>query len=450
MTNKITPPHDHDLERLLLGMALIYPNDAQHIAEKLTAADFHAIRNRQIFEAMAQINEAGDVIDILTTVDVLTEKHGKNNVESAYLIGLTNDVPFTASLNINAHIDRAIKISSQRYLIKLSSQLATDAINGHLNGNLADIKEKVGEVEARMIGPAIATTRAAASEFLASQKWRMENPGKLLGLSTGFDGLDRILDGLVDNKMYLIASREKMGKSSFGLSLMDEAIKQIDISAGQKVAIFSLEMNGDEIMGRLIARRLKTDIRKVTRGQMTPPQFERQAREIEKIESSMLIDTSPGVNPKYISAQLRNWTNQGHDIKMVVIDHFHIMNPNRVTGKDTQDTRAAANELLTVTKQEGIKAPFIVMAQCRKAVDDREDKKPRVGDILYSGALTQGAYAVMMLYRDEYYNPDDSFEPGIMDIFVRLNRGGPNGKITAQYVAEQTAVYPRVTKEINL
>jgi len=247
----------------------------------------------------------------------------------------------------------------------------------------------------------------------------------LPGLATGLPDLDRLLGGLQAGRLYVLAGRPAMGKSLLALQIA----RHVAARDQQRVLCASLEMSDAETAQRHLAAESGVDPERLHPGQIRPtdwPALLDAAARTSTVPLHLLDDGD--LSLMRLRAQARQLAVRHDRLALVVVDYLQLMRSERPSGSRVEDVSEFSRGLKRLARE--LACPVIAVAQLSRAVESRPDKRPVLSDLRESGQIEADADCVLMLYRDDYYNPD-SDRPGELDIIVRKNRQGRLGQATA-------------------
>jgi replicative DNA helicase len=220
-----------------------------------------------------------------------------------------------------------------------------------------------------------------------------------------------------------------MGKSSLALNIATNAAKE-----NKTVAFFSLEMTKEELVQRVLFSEAKVASGDARKGQLGPEKWSRVVEAASKVNTMPLyFDVASVITVTDIRAKSRR-LKASKNLDLIVVDYIQLMQGN--SGDNRQQEIAEISRNLKGLARE-LKVPIIALSQLNRAAEAREDKRPRLGDLRESGAIEQDADIVMMIYRDDYYNPATE-RPGVAEINIVKNRSGSTGKVDLYFSKEYT------------
>jgi replicative DNA helicase len=341
---------------------------------------------------MKGLFDTGKPIDTVT-VSELIFKDSKNSksINASYIARLVDNVP--SSANFERYIEIVLEHSHRRKLLKASGriELLAMAMDKEIHSVLDEAEQTI--------------------------------------FPTYFADLDYYLSGLQEGNLIVLASRPSMGKSSLGLNIGTNVSKE-----GKVVAFFSLEMTKEELVQRVLFSEAKVTSGDARKGQLGPEKWSRVVEAASKVNSLPLyFDDAPVITVTDIRAKSRR-LKSSKGLDLIVVDYLQLMQSS--SGDNRQQEIAEISRNLKNLARE-LRVPILALSQLNRAAEAREDKRPRLGDLRESGAIEQDADIVMMLYRDDYYNPGTEI-PGVAEVNIVKNRSGQTGKVELFFSKEFT------------
>ncbi|MEY2841923.1 MAG: replicative helicase, partial [Actinomycetota bacterium] len=242
------------------------------------------------------------------------------------------------------------------------------------------------------------------------------------GVKTGFKDLDSLTNGLHPGNMIVVAARPAVGKSTLGLDIARSAA----IHNGDCSVIFSLEMSRSEITMRMLSAEARVSLNNIRSGTLSDDEWARLARRMGEInDAPLFIDDSPNLSMMEIRAKARR-LKQRHDLKLVVIDYLQLMSSGKKVENRQQEVSEFSRQLKLLAKE--LNVPVIAISQLNRSPEQRSDKKPMLSDLRESGSIEQDADVVILLHRDDLYDPQN--RSGEADLIVAKHRNGPTKTVT--------------------
>lgn len=426
-------PQNIEAEEAVLGAILVNPRTITKVVEFLKPDSFYKPAHRYIYEAMIQLFDASEKIDIITVCDVLNLNSKLESVGGrSYINDLSYNAITTANIEYYAKIiqEKAIK----RALINAGSEIVSfgyDNTNS-IDSSLDNAEKLIFDIASRKATTDLVHVKDLVLETYDKMEYRYEHKDELSGVPTDFYDLDMLLNGLQKSDLIILAARPAMGKTAFALNIA----QNVGIKAKVPVAIFSLEMSKQQLMQRMLCSVAEVDSQKVKTGNMQIKDWEKLTDAMNLFaQAPIFIDDTPGCTLTDIRAKCRRLKMAEKDLGLVVIDYLQLMESS---GKEDrfQAVSTISRGLKTLAKE--LDVPVIALSQLSRAVEGRTDKRPMLSDLRESGSIEQDADIVMFIYRDEYYRKAEDGEEdetakainkGESEIIIAKHRSGPVGTV---------------------
>jgi len=426
------PPNSLEAEQSVLGAMLLDKEAISVATEFISGEDFYREAHKEIFEAVVELFDKGQPVDLITLPEKLKVRNTLEAVGGiTYLTNLMNIVPSTHNVGNYAKIIE--EKSLLRKLIKASNEIMSKSYEGP--GNISEVIEGA---EKAIFDISLNRSNQGfihIKEILNSNFDRIEelylNKGKITGVSTGFNDLDEILSGLQKSDLVLVAARPSMGKTSFILNM----VQQSGIRDKVPTAIFSLEMSKEQLTQRIICAEALIDSHRLRVGDISEDEWVKLARAMGPLsEAPIYIDDTPSISMSEMRAKCRKLKIE-HNLGLVLIDYLQLMSGNGKYDSRQQEISDISRSLKGMAKELGV--PVVACAQLSRAPELRADHKPIMSDLRESGAIEQDADVIMFLYRDEYYNVDTE-KKNIAEVIISKQRNGPTGTIELVWLGQFT------------
>ena len=431
------PPQAVELEEAVLGAMLIDKKGVDEVIDILQPDAFYKTANQLIFEAIYQLFQDSQPIDLLT---VSSELRKKGKLESIggefYLVQLSQRVASSAHIEFHARI--ILQKFIQRSLIKISNEIIESAYK-----ESTDVFDLLDEAESKLYDVTqgnIKKSSQTAQSLVLEAKAKIEEISKrdgLSGVSTGFEKLDKLTSGWQPSDLIIIAARPGMGKTALTLSMA----RNIAVTKQIPVAFFSLEMSSVQLITRLISAETGLSSEKLRTGKLADHEWQQLNVKVTDLEKAPLfIDDTPSLSIFDLRAKARRLSSQ-HGIKLIVVDYLQLMTAgiNSKSGNREQEISTISRNLKALAKELNI--PVIALSQLSRAVETRGGtKRPMLSDLRESGAIEQDADIVSFIYRPEYYNidewDDDERSPsqGQAEFIVAKHRNGGLDNIRLKFL----------------
>lgn len=446
------PPQSLESERALLGALLLKPDAVHDVADTIRSDSFYAEKHRLIYEAMRELSERSEPIDLLSLSERLS---GNGHLERiggrAYIAELAASAP--APGNFAHYADLVARKHIMRSLIDASYEITESAYD-----DSRDTVEVLDTAEKTIyaIGNASAAHKFTSVADMVGDAWeRIETLSKkgdgIRGVPTGFGELDNLLSGLHPSDLIILAARPSMGKSSLALDIARNAAIRNDVPVG----IFTLEMSSEQLVDRMLAAESYVNSWKLRTGSIhAEDDFSRIRDALEVLSKAPIyIDDKPGNNILSMRAVARRLKRE-RGIGLIIVDYLQLMAPTNTKNSDSmvQQVTEISRSLKSLARE--LNVPVLALSQLSRAVEQRGGK-PRLSDLRDSGSIEQDADVVMFIHRDDKRNPD-SDKPNIAEILVEKHRNGPTGRAElyfddtrATFMAVDKSGYGELGQEFN-
>lgn len=430
------PPYSLEAEQAVLGGLMIDNSTWDQVSDVVMEADFYRQDHRLIYSAIFDLAEENNPYDVVTLSEWLDSRNELNNVGGlSYLGSLAKNTPTAANIKAYAKIVR--ERSVLRQLISVSTGIAESAYNpdGRSSSELLDMAEsKVFEIAEK--GGRSEGGYAKIQDLLVKAVDRIDelyqSDKAYTGIPTGFDDFDDMTSGLQKADLVIIAGRPSMGKTSFVMNLVENAA----IKHKQPVAVFSMEMPGDQLVMRMMASLGRIDSNKIRTGKLEDADWPRLTSAVGILnDAPIFIDDTPGLNPMEIRSRARR-IHREHGLGMIVIDYLQLMQSAKGNGENrATEISEISRSLKGLAKELGV--PVLALSQLNRSLEQRPNKRPIMSDLRESGAIEQDADLIVFIYRDEVYN-EDSESKGTAEIIIGKQRNGPIGMARLTFLGKYT------------
>jgi len=428
------PPQAVDLEEAVLGAIMLEKNAVNETIDILKPDSFYKESHQKIFEAITDLFQNTEPIDILTVTKRLQKKGELDFVGGPfYITQLTNRVASAANIQYHARIIAQKYI--QRELIRISSEIIRDSYDETIDvfDILDDAEQKLFEVAEGNIRKNYEKVDSVIHQAIEELEAKSENKDGVSGVASGFMSLDRLTGGWQKNDMIVIAGRPSMGKTALVLSMARNAA----VTFGKGVAFFSLEMSSIQLVNRLISAESGIPGDKIMRGQLEEYEYSQIHSKIKELtEAPLYIDDTPALSIFEFRSKCRRLKQQ-HDIQLAVIDYLQLMSGGTSKGNREQEISTISRSIKEVAKELSI--PIIALSQLSRSVETRGgDKRPMLSDLRESGAIEQDADLVAFVYRPAYYgllvDEENNNIEDLTEIIISKHRNGATGKINLRFI----------------
>ena len=427
------PPHDTEAEQAVLGSMLTDQDAVLDAIEVLKPEDFYRDDNKYIYEAIVNLYNKAEPIDIITVKSELISM-GKFEVVGGfeYLGVLPDKVPLAA--NAERYIRIVEEKSLLRQLIKASNELIDlgYAQNEEVETIMDQAEKKIFDIMQGKNQKGFAVIKDVLIESFAEIEKLYNQKEPITGVPTGFADLDYKTAGLHNSDLILIAARPAMGKSAFALNIAANAA----INAKVPVAIFNLEMSKSQLVNRMLCSEAMVDSNKIRTGKIEEDDWTKLATALGPLsEAPIYIDDTAGISITEIRAKCRKLKLE-KNIGLVVIDYLQLIQGSGKRNSSREQEISEISRSLKILAKE-LDIPVIALSQLSRAAEQRQDHRPMLSDLRESGAIEQDADIVMFLYRDDYYNPD-SEKKNIAEVILAKHRAGSTGTVELLWMGNYT------------
>ena len=426
------PPHSIEAEQAVLG-GLMLDNDAwERVADQVSDGDFYRHDHRLIFRAVHVLAERNMPLDVVTLSEQLDKEGHLNQVGGlAYLGELAKNTPSVANIKAYAGIIR--ERATLRKLISVSSEIADSAYSpqGRNGDEILDEAERkifeIAEERPKTGGPVV------LNDILAKAIDRIDtlfnSPDAITGLTTGFSDLDDKTSGLQAADLVIVAGRPSMGKTTFAMNLVENALLRSD----KAILVYSLEMPADSIVIRMLASLGRIDQTKVRTGKLDDDDWPRLTSAVNLLnDRKLFIDDTAGISPSEMRARTRRVVREHGEIGLIMVDYLQLMRIPGSSGDNRVNEISEISRSLKALAKE-FNCPVVALSQLNRSLEQRPNKRPVNSDLRESGAIEQDADIIMFVYRDEVYHPDTQ-DKGIAELIIGKQRNGPIGTVRLAFL----------------
>ncbi|MFD3299642.1 replicative DNA helicase [Aquipseudomonas alcaligenes] len=430
------PPHSIEAEQAVLGGLMLDNNAWERVSDAVSDGDFYRHDHRLIFRAIYTLAERNSPFDVVTLSEQLDKEGHLSQVGGlGYLGELAKNTPSVANIKAYAQIIR--ERATLRQLIGISNDIADMAYapQGKSAVEVLDEAERqifqIAEARPKAGGP------VGINEILVKTIDRIDelfntNEG-LTGISTGFTDLDGMTSGLQPADLVIVAGRPSMGKTTFAMNLVENAVLRSD----KVILVFSLEMPSDSIVMRMLSSLGRIDQTKVRSGKLDDDDWPRLTSAVNLLnERKLFIDDTAGISPTEMRARARRLAREHGEIGMIMVDYLQLMRiPGSSGDNRTNEISEISRSLKALAKE--FNCPVIALSQLNRSLEQRPNKRPVNSDLRESGAIEQDADIIMFVYRDEVYHPETEYK-GVAEIIIGKQRNGPIGTCRLAFIGKYT------------
>ena len=432
------PPHSIEAEQSVLGSIFLDPETVVNVLEYLETSDFYRKNHQIIFDAILQLNNRNEAIDVVT---IANELDTKNQLENAggmeYLAELAVAVPTSANVEYYA------KIVEEKSILRNLIRSATEIVRkGYEEGDelavmLDSAEQNILQVSERRNRSGFIRISDVVSASLQNIESLAQQSDDVTGVPTGYIALDKMTAGLQKEELIILAARPAVGKTAFALNIAQNVATKAD----QVVAIFSLEMGAESLVNRMLCAEGNIDAGHLRTGQLSEDEWSNLIMAMGTLgQSKIFIDDTPGIRIAEIRAKSRRLLQEQGKLGLIVIDYLQLIEGNNRESRQ-QEVSDISRQLKKLAKE--LKVPVIALSQLSRGVERRQDKRPVLSDIRESGSIEQDADIVAFLYRDDYYEREGGEEPerdeqenNVVEVIIEKNRSGARGTVKLLFKKE--------------
>lgn len=432
------PPHSIEAEQSVIGGLLLDNTAMDRIADVISEQDFYRHDHKLIFHYLHRLIITSRPADVVTVFEALTLA-GKQDEAGGlvYLNALAQNTPSAANIRRYSEIvhDRALL----RRLISTADEISGSAFQP--KGR--EVRQLLDEAESKILSIAEEGTRneqgfVEIKPLLAQVVERIDtlyhqdNPNDVTGTPTGFVDLDRMLSGMHPGQLIIIAGRPSMGKTALSMNIAEH----VAIDYALPVAVFSMEMPGEQLVTRMIGSVGRLDAHRLRTGKLNDEEWPKLTHAVQKMgDAQIFIDEQGALNPIELRARARRLSRQCGQLGLIVVDYLQLMSASMSGENRATEISEISRSLKGLAKE--LNVPIVALSQLNRGLEQRPNKRPIMSDLRESGAIEQDADVILFIYRDEVYNPD-SQDKGIAEIIVAKQRNGPIGTVSLTFSGQYT------------
>ncbi|KAF0135301.1 MAG: replicative DNA helicase [Candidatus Saganbacteria bacterium] len=423
MSEDRVPPQNLQAEQSVIGSMLIDKSAIIKGLEMLTPDSFYRDAHRFVFEAIIELFDRGEPIDLITITETLRRS---NKLElaggSVYVADLINSVPTAGNMEFYSKIVE--EKATLRRLIDAGTRIVQKAFEEPDN-----VDHILDEAEKSIFGIALKRVHEGFHRIDEVLKNVLDKIDRLYGkkehitgIPTGFTDLDNMTAGFQSSDFIIIAARPSVGKTALAMNIA----QNMAIKHNIPVAVFSLEMSKEQLAQRMLCSEAEIDALRLRTASLPDTGWKKLTRALAKLsEAKIYIDDSASITSMEIRAKCRRMKLE-KGIGAVFIDYLQLMSSKGRIENRVQEISEIARSLKTMARE--LEIPVIALSQLSRAVEQRTDRIPRLSDLRESGEIEQTADVVMFIHREDYYNPQ-SEKGNVAEIIIAKQRNGPVGMV---------------------
>ncbi|AUJ28750.1 MAG: replicative DNA helicase [Liquorilactobacillus hordei] len=435
------PPQNVGAEQAVLGAVFLRSESLVEAMEYLQPEDFYKRAHQIIFQAMIDLNNQDEVIDVITINNYLTANQQVDDVGGvAYIAELAAAVPTAANVAYYARIveEKALL----RRLIATATNIVTQTYSqdDDVPSLLDDAERQIMEVSERRNRTGFKPINEVLNSTMEEIDRLYQQDEEVTGLPTGYPDLDKMTAGLQPDNLIILAARPAVGKTAFALNIA----QNIGTKTDSTVAIFSLEMSAESLVNRMLCAEGSINANHLRTGQLEADEWQKLVVAMGSLsQASIYIDDTPGIKMAEIRAKCRRLAKEKGELGLIVVDYLQLIEGSNKESRQ-QEVSEISRQLKKLAKE--LSVPIIALSQLSRGVEQRQDKRPVLSDIRESGSIEQDADIVAFLYRDDYYErsesdgdegekPDEATQDvGEVEVIIEKNRSGARGTVKLLFV----------------
>ncbi|MBI5813997.1 MAG: replicative DNA helicase [Nitrospinae bacterium] len=429
------PPQNVEMEQAVLGAILLDNEALPKAIESLSGPDdFYKPSHRKIFEAMIELYEKSEPVDLMTLSEALRRKGWQEEIGVEYLAELVEMVPTAA--NVKAHARLVREKAVLRKLITVAGEVVTLSYEDSedVEGLLDKVEKMVLDISQQRVRKTLQPIKSIIKDSIKTVESLYASKQLVTGVPTGYKELDEKTAGLQKSDLIIVAGRPSMGKTAFAINV---AQNMCSIEEERVAAIFSLEMSSEQLVLRMLCSEAKVSGHRLRTGYLAQsdwPKLTAAAGRLHK--SNIYIDDTPGQTVLDIRAKARRLQAEAGRLDLVIIDYLQLMQSRGRVESRTLEVSEITRSLKNLAKELGV--PVIAISQLSRKVEDRTVKQPQLSDLRESGSIEQDADLVLFVYREEFYNKEKPDAQGVAEIVIGKQRNGPLGTVKLAFLKDFT------------
>jgi replicative DNA helicase len=431
-TQAPVPPQNLDAEESVLGAMMLTPGAIAAVSEVLSSdgSEFYRESHAKIYRAALALYAKGEPVDAITLVDQLDERSELEDVGGKIRVHeLATLVPASANAG---HYAQIVKESATlRGLIRVGSEIAR--LGWERPGETTELVDRAEQILFELSQERAQSEFSHIEALLKESFDRItalyESGAEVTGVPSGFRDLDRITSGFQEGNLVILAARPSMGKSALGLCIA----ANLAVRKNVPVALFTLEMSKSEVTQRLMCSEAKVESQRLRTGKLSADDWPRLTTACDKLaKAPIYVDDSGGITMMEIRSKARRLKSKHPDLGLIIVDYLQLMTSGTNPENRVQEVSQISRSLKVLARD--LEVPIIALSQLSRAVEQRHDKRPILSDLRESGSLEQDADIVGFIYRDEYYNPEETDQQGLAEVIVAKHRNGPTDTIKLSFL----------------
>lgn len=420
-------------EQSVLGSLMLDSTKIVEIRGILEVEDFFDERNKAIYSAIIKLTEENIEPDVTTIFNEIYDKGiFKSKDASLYLVEVYEVTPTSKNAIFYANIVKKNSIYREVKSVLVENMKKMNEGSIDLDTVVSTVVNQIEKATERAKQSSFKEIQDVTKEVFDEIIAKMSGQGQNVALPTGFNSLDSVIYGFSKGDLIILAARPSMGKTAFALNIaLNVADGRGSVESKKTVALFSLEMGAEQLVSRMLCSQGMVESDKIRSGKLSNENIEALEFAISKLnEKNIYIDDSAFIKVNEVKAKCKALKNEV-GLDLVIIDYLQLIQGSRKTDNRQQEVSEISRSLKQMARE--LDCPVIALSQLSRSVESRQDKRPMMSDLRESGSIEQDADIVSFLYRDDYYNREETDEDGenkditTIEVIVAKHRNGSTG-----------------------
>ncbi len=424
------PPQNLEAEESVLGAMLLSPTAIGAVTEILDASDFYRDSHATVYRAALALWAKGEPVDAITLADELDARGELEAVGgSSRVAELAALVPATSNVE---HYARIVKeMATLRGLVRVGSEIARLGMDRP--GETSDLVDRAEQLVFDLAQERVTGDFAHIDSLLRDSFERImhlyEAGAELTGIPSGFRDLDRLTSGFQPGNLIILAARPSMGKSALALC----TAANLGVRHETPVALFTLEMSKSEVTQRLMCSEAKVESNRLRSGKLAQDDWPRLTAACDKLmKAPIYVDDTGSITMMELRSKARRLKSREPRLGLIIVDYLQLMTSGSTVENRVQEVSQISRSLKVLARD--LDVPILALSQLSRAVEQRHDKRPILSDLRESGSIEQDADLVFFVYRDEYYNGEESDQQGLAEVILAKHRNGPTDSLKLSFL----------------
>ncbi len=424
------PPQNLEAEEAVLGAMLLSETAIGAVTEIVDASDFYRGSHGAIYRTCLALWAKGEPVDAITLANELEERGELEQIGgTARVAELAALVSATANVE---HYARIVKeTATLRGLIRAGQEIAR--LGRERVGETSELVDQAEQIVFDLSQERVRGDLAHIGPLLTESFERItklyEAGADVTGIPCGFRELDRLTSGFQPGNLVILAARPSMGKSALGLCIA----ANLGVRSQIPVALFTLEMSKAEVTQRLMCSEAKVESERVRSGKLTQEDWPRLTAACDKLmKAPIFVDDTGSITMMELRSKARRLKARERDLGLIIVDYLQLMTSGGTAENRVQEVSQISRNLKVLARD--LDVPILALSQLSRAVEQRHDKRPILSDLRESGSIEQDADLVFFVYRDEYYNGEESDQQGLAELILAKHRNGPTDSVKLSFL----------------